>query len=409
MLSGALRGREIILGVTGSIAAYKACELASRLVEAGAVVRPVLTRNALQFVGAATFEGITGNHAITDMFAGETNPEIAHIALSRRAALFVVAPATANVIAKAAQGLADDWLTTTLLATRAPVLFAPAMNTHMYAHPATQANLALLGERGCHFVGPGAGQLACRDVGPGRMAEVPEILAAMVDILRPTGPLLGKRVLITSGATHEPIDPVRYIGNRSTGKMGAALAGEALRRGAEVTVVLGPGALLPPAGVEVVRVETAQQMLDAVATRLTETDVFIAAAAVADYRLDVPASSKHKRNGKPLTLALIPNPDIAHYVGEHKHPGLISIGFAAETDDVLVNAAEKLRRKNFDLLLANPVGGADTAIGADATQAWLLAPDEPPADLGRLPKADISRILFDRAEVLSAARLAQPV
>ncbi|MCC6144569.1 MAG: bifunctional phosphopantothenoylcysteine decarboxylase/phosphopantothenate--cysteine ligase CoaBC, partial [Candidatus Hydrogenedentes bacterium] len=220
--------KEIVLGVTGSIAAYKACDVASRLVEAGARVRAVLTRSAREFVGPASFEGITGQRVITEMFEPLQNPEIEHISLARRADLFLIAPATANLLAKAAHGMADDWLSTTLLATRAPILFAPAMNTDMYMHPATQGNIALLKQRGCHFVGPGEGMLACRTVGPGRLIDTPAILEAAGPLLCKTKNLQGKRVLITSGANHEPIDPVRFLGNSSSGRMGRALAFEAL-------------------------------------------------------------------------------------------------------------------------------------------------------------------------------------
>ena len=395
-MRGAFAEKEVVLGVTGSIAAYKACELASRLVEAGARVTPVLTRNALQFTGTATFEAITGRRAITEMFEPLNNPDVEHISVARRADLFLIAPATANILAKAAHGIADDWLSTTLLATRAPLLFAPAMNSLMYAHPATQANIALLRDRGCHFVGPDSGHLACGMVGPGRLADVLHILEAAGIALNANKDFAGKRVLITSGANHEPIDPVRFIGNRSSGKMGRALAYEALRRGAAVTVVTGPVAVPPPAAAEVLCADTAQQMLDAVKSRLETADVFIGAAAVADYHPEHPFTSKHKRGDAPLTLTLVPNPDIAAYVGAHKRPTQIAVGFAAETDAILDHAGEKLVRKKLDLIVANEVGGDSSAIGADTANAYIVGPEGAAENLPGVTKEDLAARLFDR-------------
>lgn len=399
-MSGPFADREIVLGVTGSIAAYKACELASRLVEAGARVTPVLTRNALHFVGAASFEAIIGRRVITEMFEPLNNPDIEHIAVARRVGLFLIAPATANVIAKAATGIADDWLSTTLLATRAPVLFAPAMNSFMYAHPATQANIGLLRERGCHFVGPDSGHLACGMIGPGRLADTPCILEAAGIALSPKKDLAGRRVLITSGANHEPIDPVRFIGNRSSGKMGRALAYEALRRGANVTVISGPVTIAPPRGAEWIRVETAVEMFEAVKTHLDTADVFIGAAAVADYRVDSPLAAKHKRGKTPLTLTLVPNPDIAAHVGAHKHARQIAVGFAAETHDLIENAREKLARKKLDLIVANEVGGENSAIGADTSNAHIISANGVDQSLPGISKEDLAAQLFDRIAAL---------
>lgn len=395
-----LQGKEVVLGVTGSIAAYKACELASRLVEWGVRVTPVLTKSACQLVGPATFEAIAGCRAIVEMFEPLQNPEVEHIAVATRADLFLIAPATANILAKAAHGIADDWLSTTLLATRAPILLAPAMNTNMYDHPATQENIETLRRRGCHFVGPGAGRLACGTVGPGRLIDPAAILEAAELLLTGTGDLAGRRVLITSGATREPLDPVRFLTNRSSGKMGRALALEALRRGAAVTVVTGAAEVDPPCAAEVVRVETALDMAAAVARCAAESDVFIAAAAVADYRVDAPAARKHKR-GQGLTLQLVENPDILAQVAADKRAGQVVVGFAAETDDVQRNAQAKLKRKKLDLLLANEVGGPDCAFGSDSARAWLFSPDAPAEDLSLLPKDEIAERLFDRI----AARL----
>ncbi len=399
-MPGPFSQKEIVLGVTGSIAAYKACDIASRLVEAGANVIPVLTRSAQEFVGPVSFEAITGNHAITALFERLQNPEIEHIAVARRAHLFLIAPASANILAKAAHGIADDWLSTTLLATRAPILFAPAMNTQMYLHPATQANIEILRARGCSFAGPASGTLACGEVGPGRLIETSAILEAAGVLLSEQKDLAGKRVLITSGATHEPLDPVRFLGNRSSGKMGRALALEALRRGADVTVVSGPAQAPLPHAAEVVRVKTALDMLEAVQSRVDTVDVFIAAAAVADYRVDAPAPSKHKHTGASLQLTLSPNPDIAAWVGQHKRPGQVSVGFAAETDDLLNHAGAKLAAKNLDLIVANSVGGAHCAFGADSVLAWLLTPGNPPEPLDLISKEDLTQRIFDKVALL---------
>jgi phosphopantothenoylcysteine decarboxylase/phosphopantothenate--cysteine ligase len=387
--------KEVVLGVTGSIAAYKACDVASRLVEAGARVRAVLTKSAREFVGPASFEGITGRRVITEMFEPLQNPDIEHISVARTADLFLIAPATANILAKAAHGIADDWLSTTLLATRAPILFAPAMNSDMYSHPATQANIQLLKDRGCHFVGPGAGMLACRTVGPGRLIDTPAILDAAGPLLCEKKDLAGKHVLITSGANHEPLDPVRFIGNRSSGRMGRALAFEALCRGARVTVITGPAEVDLPHGAEVVRVNTAREMEAAVMDRVADADIFIAAAAVADYFVSNPSETKHKRNGEVLTITLEPNPDIVAQVGAAKRNGQVVIGFAAETHDLIQHASEKLRKKHLDLIVANEVGGAASAIGADVSNAHLLFADGRVVDLPQVQKAELAAQIFD--------------
>lgn len=394
MLRRIFSNKEIVLGVTGSIAAYKACDIASRLVELGARVTPALTASATNLIGPASLEAITGRRSIVQMFEPFQNPEVEHIAVATKADLFLIAPATANILAKAAQGIADDWLSTTLLATRAPILFAPAMNSNMYSHPATQANIALLTERGCHFVGPGTGRLACKTAGIGRMIDTPTILEAALPLLSTRRELDGKHVLITSGGNREPIDPVRYIGNRSSGKMGRCLALEALARGARVTVVTGPGATPLPHGVEVIEVETAQQMADAVLPLSKKVHAIIGAAAVADYRVSTPFSAKHKRSGEGLSLALIENPDIIGAVGAAKRDGQVVVGFAAETDNLAKHGAEKLRRKNLDLIVANRVGAADSGFGSETTEALLITPSEV-LELGLLSKEDLAARVLD--------------
>lgn len=407
-MPGRFADKEICLGVSGSIAAYKAAEIASRMVEGGATVRVALTRNAQQFIGPATFEGITGNPVITELFSPSTTPEIEHIAVARRAHLFLIAPASANILAKAAQGLADDWLSTTLLATRAPVLFAPAMNMRMFEHPAVQANIETLRHRGCHIAGPASGALACGDVGPGRLLEPAAILEHAEVLLSTNKDLAGKKVLITSGANHEPVDPVRYLGNRSSGRMGRALAMEALRRGAEVTVVTGPCRVEPPSLAQVVRVETAAEMLDAVEAHFATADIFISAAAVADYRVEQPAAEKRKRQEPLVTLTLVQNPDIARHFGLKKRSGQLSVGFAAETHSILANAAEKLEKKSLDLIVANEVGVSDSGFDTETSRAWLLAVGHEPEELPLLPKEELAVRIFDRIAEIMRARDVPP-
>lgn len=387
--------RYVVLGVTGSIAAYKSCELASRLVELGARVLPVLTQSAAHLVGPASLEAITGQRAIVNMFEPLTNPAIEHIRVAQEADLFLIAPATANVIAKVANGLANDWLSTTLLATRAPILFAPAMNTNMFEHPATQQNMATLKQRGNHFVGPGDGKLACGTVGLGRLIEIEAILDAALPLVNPRADFAGKRVLITSGSTREPIDPVRFIGNRSSGAMGRALAVEAIARGAEVTVVTGPAEVKLPTNAAVVQVETAEQMAAAVGAHIDAADVFIAAAAVADYRPAHPLQQKHKRDVPMGPVALSENPDILLNASTHRKNGQIVVGFAAETGDLVEHATEKLRRKQLDLIVANLVGSGDVGFGSPESMAVILAPGET-AQPERMSKDAVAHALFNR-------------
>jgi phosphopantothenoylcysteine decarboxylase/phosphopantothenate--cysteine ligase len=395
MMSG-FEGKEIVLGVTGSIAAYKACDLASRLIERGAKVTTVLTTSAQQFVGAASFEAITGRHVVTNFLEAEKEPEIQHIAVARRADLFVIAPATANAIAKSAHGIADDWLSTALLATDAPVLIAPAMNAHMFSHPATQANLRTLIERGVHIVGPDSGQLACGEVGPGRLVETPDLLDAIGNLLYTKKDFTGKRVLMTSGSNQEPIDPVRYIANRSSGKMGCALAREALQRGAQVLMVSGPSEVAPPRGAEVISVRTAAEMFEAVQAHFPACDIFIAAAAVADYRVEAPHREKQKRDDDSFSITLHPNPDIAATIGYSKKPNQICVGFAAETHDLTQNAKLKLEKKNLDLIVANEVGVADSGFGTETTRAWLVEPDGTAESMDLVTKTTLSGKIFDK-------------
>jgi len=392
--------KEVVLGITGSIAAYKACEIASLLTKRGVAVTPVLTRSAQELIGAASLEAVTGRRAILEMFGAHQNPEVSHIAVATRASLFLIAPATANILAKAAHGIADDWLSTALLATRAPVLFAPAMNTNMYAHPATQANIETLRGRGCRFVGPDSGTLACKTVGLGRMSEPQTVVEAALPLIDGRTDLAGRHVVITSGSTQEPIDPVRFIGNRSSGKMGRALALEALCRGARVSVISGPAETPLPCGVETTAVQTAGEMGAALDRLAPEADVIIGAAAVADYRVSDPAPTKRKRTGAALTLTLTENPDLIARVGAARRPGQVVVGFAAETSDLIENGRAKIAAKSLDLILVNEVGAPDSGFGVDTLRAYVLDAHGGVEELGVAAKADVAVALFDRISAL---------
>jgi len=342
-MTSSLEQKTILLAVSSSIAIYKACELCRRLREKGAKVYVAMTKNAQKFISPILFESLTGNPVITEMFDSPQPSPISHISLSHSIDLFLIAPATANLIAKSACGIADDWITTSLLATTAPILWAPAMNPQMYANQATQKNIQTLIERGHHFIGPFSGDTACGEVGPGRMAE-PDIIIEKIEILL-TSPknLAGKKILITSGPTQEPIDPVRYISNYSSGKMGKELALEALKRGGEVTVISGPANEKLPYHANTIYIKTAQEMYENVLKRFPVCDIFISASAVADYRISQPIEQKRKRTESTLSLELVPNPDILAEMGKLKSPKQITVGFAAETEDLIKNAKEKLK------------------------------------------------------------------
>ena len=366
-----LTGRRVVVGVTGGIAAYKACELVSRLKKRGAEVRVVLTEHACQFVAPLSFETLSGNPAYTDSI--DRKYEIGHVSLAKWADLFIVAPATSNCMAKMACGIADDLLSTTFLAMTAPVLLAPAMNCAMWRNAATQANLRTLLERGVRTVGPESGHLACGDADVGRMSEPETIVEAAEAILNPRQDLEGLCVLVTAGPTVERIDPVRYITNRSTGKMGYAIAEAAARRGARVTLVSGPTALDAPEGVELVPIESSAQLCEAVLGRGAAADVVIQAAAPADFRPKHVAGEKIKKTGEGMILEMESTTDIAAELGRRKRPGQILVAFAAETNDVLENARGKLARKNADLIVANDVSRSDAGFGVDTNIVTLIS------------------------------------
>ncbi len=390
----------IVLGVTGGIAAYKAADLTSRLKKAGHAVHVIMTHNAEHFISALTFETLSGNPVTTDTFLRDRPWEVEHVALAKAAELLLVAPATANIIGKFAHGIADDMLSTTYLATTAPVLLAPAMNDHMYQNEAVQANLDLLRQRGVHTVGPESGLLACGDEAIGRMSEPVDIAAAVEALLKGAQTLAGKTVLVTAGPTREALDPVRYLTNRSSGRMGYALAAEAARRGAQVWLVSGPVRLSAPAGVKLVSVTSAAEMLDACTSLFPECDAAIMAAAPADFRATQVATQKIKKTGGgALELTLEQTTDIAAELGRAKQAGQVLVCFAAETQDLLPNAWAKLARKNADLMVANDVSEAGSGFEVDTNRVTLLSAVAEEA-LPQMSKAEVAGAILDRMEKL---------
>ena len=392
-----LRDKNIVLGVTGGIAVYKACDLVSRLKKQGARMRVVLTANAVKFVPPLTFETLSGNPVVTDTF--EPRKSLEHISLAKWADAFVIAPASANCLAKLAVGIADDLLSTTALAMTAPLLIAPAMNANMWRHPATQANFQTLLDRGAKAVGPMSGHLACGDDDVGRMAEPAQIVEALDALLNPRLDYAGRHVLVTAGPTVERIDPVRYITNRSSGKMGYAIAEAARDRGADVVLVSGPVNLTAPGGMEVVKIESSAELCEAVLARGAWADVVIQAAAPADFTPVSVADSKIKKTGQGMVLELKNTTDIARTLGERKHPGQVLVAFAAETDRVLENAVGKLEKKNADLIVANDVTRADAGFGVDTNAVTLITRTDQRA-LPVMSKRAVADAILDRVNEL---------
>lgn len=396
--------KTVVLGVTGCIAAYKSCELARLLVRRDVRVKAVMTEAATHFVGPLTLRTLTDEPVATSLWDDPGSAPVHHISLAEEADVFVIAPATANVIAKLAHGRADDILTTTALATEAPMVIAPAMNTHMWRDPATRENLALLRARGTIVVEPGAGELACGDTGEGRLADVDEILHAIEAELERARDLDGARILVTAGPTHEPIDPVRFVGNRSSGKTGYAIAEECARRGAQVTLVSGPTVLPDPFGVTTVRVETALEMESAVASVYPRADAVVATAAVADFRPERVADEKIKKGDAAGAIALVANPDILADMGARKGDRVL-VGFAAETGDVIEHARGKLAAKGLDLVVANDVSIPGQGFGSDVNAVWLVdAMGE--REIALAHKREIARLVADEVARLLAKRAA---
>ena len=385
-----LKGKHVVLGVTGGIAAYKACEVVSRLRKLNAEVDVIMTENATKLVQPLTFETLSCRPVCIDTFSRTESWDVKHISLAQKADIMVVAPATANIMAKLAHGIADDMLSTTLLATKAPILLAPAMNTGMWTAPVTRENLQTLLKRGVKTVGPGSGFLACGDTGSGRMSEPVEIVEAIKAVLCPKRDLEGLKVLVTAGPTVERIDPVRYLTNDSSGKMGYAIAEAAHQRGAEVTLVSGPVHIPAPAGVNVVPVTSTVSVYDFMMERCEQQDIIIQAAAPADYRVEHVADQKiKKQSGEPFVLTLVENPDIARAVGQRKKDGQILVGFAAETQNVMENAQSKLAKKNLDLIVANDVTAEGAGFGIDTNIVTLITRDNTLA-LPKMSKRDVA-------------------
>lgn len=370
-----LENKKIVIGVTGSIAAYKIAGLCSMLKKKKADVTVIMTQNATNFINPITFETLTGNKCLIDTFDRNFQYDVEHVELAKAAEVFLVAPASANVIAKAAHGIADDMLTTTLLAATCPKLFAPAMNTRMYQNPITQDNLQILKKYGMKAITPASGYLACGDTGEGKMPEVEELYDNIIDALTPKD-LSGYNVLVTAGPTREKIDPVRFISNHSTGKMGYAIAKQAGMRGAKVTLVSGPVALEAPKGVEVVPVVSAKDMADAVWERADKMDMIIKAAAVADYRPVTTYEDKVKKSGDDMNIALVRTDDILAHLGKNKKEGQILCGFSMETKDMLENSKVKLKKKNLDVIVANNLKVAGAGFGTDTNIVTLITKDE---------------------------------
>lgn len=395
----ALEGKTVVLCITGGIAAYKAADLTSRLRKLGAKVHIIMTESATHFITPLTLEVLSENRVVTDMFDRAFTWEVEHISLAKCADVFVVAPATANIIGKAAHGIADDMVSTTLMATKAPVVIAPAMNTNMYQNTVVQDNIAALKARGFCFVEPESGRLACGDTGTGKLADPAAIAEAIVRAATPQD-LAGLSLLITAGPTREALDPVRFLSNHSTGKMGYAIARHAVRRGAKVTLVSGPVSLEAPQGVDVVSVSSALEMRDAVLSRLPEQDWVIKAAAVGDYRPAVQAEDKIKKKADDLSVALVKNPDILKEIGTKKREDQLVCGFSMETQDLIAHSRAKLEGKNCDLLVANNLKTEGAGFAHDTNVATILYRDGQAEALSMMQKEQLADLLLDRMHKL---------
>jgi len=402
-----LTDRNIVLGVTGSIAVYKAVDLASKLTQARAVLNTIMTPEASKFVAPITFQGVSGRRPYWDMWDANNDLAEAHIALARQAELLVIAPATATVIARLALGLAEEMVSLTALATRAPLIVCPALDSQMFEHPATQEHLDTLRSRGIQIVGPEEGRLASGQVGRGRLSEVDTIIGWIRHVLGKDGDLAGKKVVVTAGGTHEAIDPVRFVGNSSSGKMGFALAEAARDRGANVVLVSGPSALPDPVAVEIVRVRRAAEMRDAVIAGCADADILVMAAAVADYQPAETVRDKIKRRqSETLSIPLVPTPDILAEVGVRA--GLIKVGFAAESQDLLENARQKIEAKHLDLIVANDITASDAGFATDNNRVVILDRGGRKEELPLMPKYDVAWHILDRIVSLLAGKKSQP-
>lgn len=396
-----LKGKTILLGVTGGIAAYKAADLASRLIKLHATVHVIMTEHAVSFINPITFETLTGTKCHTDTFDRNFRFEVEHIALAKKADLVLIAPATANSMAKLAWGLADDMLSTTVLACTCPLVIAPAMNTRMYENPATQDNMALLARRGAILIEPAEGRLACGDEGKGKFPDPADIVERVLSVIALPKDLAGKKILVTAGPTREAIDPVRFISNHSSGKMGYAIARMAMLRGAEVTLVSGPTALKPPQLVHTIPVESAHELFEAVTSRAPEQDYIIKAAAVADYRPAAVSDEKIKKADSDLSIPLSRTEDTLQYLGDHKPPRQLLCGFAMETSALEERARGKLLRKHLDLIAANNVKVEGAGFGTDTNVVTLITADST-RRLERMSKEEVAMQILDTLKELEA-------
>ena len=399
--------KTVVLGVTGSVAAYRACDIVSQLKKLGVSVHVILTRAGAQFITPLALESLAHTPVVTDMFNRENPWEVEHISLAKKADVFLVAPASANFIGKAAHGIADDMLTTTLLATQAPVCVAPAMNTNMYLNPVVQENMETLKARGYTFIQPDEGMLACGDVGIGHIAQVEEIVRQVYTLLYPKQDFEGVRLVVSAGPTREAIDPVRYLSNRSSGKMGYAIAEAAVQRGAQVTLVSGPVAVEPPAGLDkLVNVLSVEQMYSAIDAHFGAADALVMAAAPADFAPVAVSDQKIKKQGEGLELSLSPTRDILASMGKRK-TNQVLVGFSAETENLAQNALGKLAAKNLDMIAANDVSGTETGFESDDNAVTLYSAEGTVLESGRMRKRDLAHWLLDRlCERLSARELA---
>lgn len=395
MIDNILSGKTIILGVAGGIAAYKGVDLASKLTQEGAIVKTIMTQNATKFVGPITFQSVTGQSVVTDLFGAEQQGQIQHVSLSEEADLVVVAPATANIIAKAAHGLADDALSTIILAARSTVVMVPAMNNHMWFNKATQDNMEILKSRGVRITDPEVGRLACgEEQAVGRFPKTEAIIDYLKNLLAEKDDLVGKTILVTAGGTHEPIDPVRFIGNRSSGKMGYAVAEAAKARGADVVLVSGPSCLSAPRNVKVINIETARQMCEAVMDNLDSVDAVIMSAAVADFRPANPSGEKIKKEKMSKSIELELNPDILQLISDKKDEQLV-VGFAAESENVVDNALKKIDKKKLDLMVANDISKEGVGFGSDLNLAVLIDKNGPMGELETYQKTELADKILD--------------
>lgn len=395
-----LNGKTVVLGVSGGIAVYKACDLVSKLKKLGLNIHVIMTKGATEFVTPLTFQSLSQNYVVSDMFAEPRTWDVEHISLAKKADLFLIVPATANVIGKIANGISDDMLTTTVMATKAPVLIAPAMNTVMYENPIVQKNIKFLESYGYEFVEPGSGRLACGDIGTGKLADVDDIVERVKNILSIEQDLKGKKIAITAGPTVERIDPVRFLSNRSTGKMGYSIAAEAVRRGAEVTLISGPTNLKMPSGLKkVVNIESADDLYNAVVDNLDDNEVIIQSAAVADYKPSQYSDKKIKKNNDDLVINLGRNKDVAYEIGKNKKDKIL-VAFAAETNDLIDNAKGKIEKKNLDFIVANDLTLEGAGFKADTNIVKIIDKNGEIKEYPKMKKEEVANVILDKVKTI---------